>query len=59
MKARLVDRKNLKVVLLLGDLMASATWLANPSLLTDGTRGFWAYIFKKMVIVIHICHLLK
>jgi len=45
------------------DLMASATWLANPSLLMiffpDGTRGFWAYIFEKMVVVIHIYHLLK
>ena len=33
------------LVLLLGDLMASATWLANP-------RGFWANVFKKMVIVL-------
>ena len=40
------------------DLMTSATWLANPSLLMisfpDGTRGFLAHIFEKMVVVIHI-----
>ena len=49
-------------MLLLGDLMASATWLANQSLLIsyifpNGTRGFWAHIFEKMVVIqICTCH---
>ena len=58
------ELKQISIVLLLGDLIAFATWLANPSLLTsyispDGTRGFCAHIFEKMVIIIQICHLLK
>ena len=45
-----------RLVLLLADLMASATWLANPSLLMMfipmvHTTGIWCHFFKKVVIV--------